>query len=56
MAGRGTDIKLPQEVKDAGGLHVIILDTLDTVTNVSSMGGQAPIDPEAGHRQFIGRT
>ena len=30
MAGRGTDIKLPQDVKDAGGLHVIILDALDT--------------------------
>ena len=30
MAGRGTDIKLPQAVKDAGGLHVIILDALET--------------------------
>ncbi|CUX79335.1 MAG: SecA DEAD-like domain protein [Roseibaca calidilacus] len=30
MAGRGTDIKLPPEVKAAGGLHVIILDALES--------------------------
>ncbi len=30
MAGRGTDIKLDAEVKRAGGLHVIILDALET--------------------------
>lgn len=29
MAGRGTDIKISQEVKDTGGLHVIIAETND---------------------------
>ena len=41
MAGRGTDIKLPQEVKDAGGLHVIILDTLDTSRLERQLYGRA---------------
>ncbi|MGO4913901.1 preprotein translocase subunit SecA [Pseudogemmobacter sp. W21_MBD1_M6] len=30
MAGRGTDIKLSHSVRGAGGLHVIILDALET--------------------------
>lgn len=30
MAGRGTDIKLHADVRSAGGLHVIILDALET--------------------------
>ncbi|SOB89516.1 preprotein translocase subunit SecA [Rhodobacter sp. JA431] len=41
MAGRGTDIKLPQGVKDAGGLHVIILDTLDTSRLERQLFGRA---------------
>lgn len=41
MAGRGTDIKLPQHVKDAGGLHVIILDTLDTSRLERQLFGRA---------------
>ena len=41
MAGRGTDIKLPQDVKDAGGLHVIILDTLDTSRLERQLYGRA---------------
>lgn len=30
MAGRGTDIKLSADVRAAGGLHVLILDALET--------------------------
>ncbi|WP_175610419.1 preprotein translocase subunit SecA [Rhodobacter aestuarii] len=41
MAGRGTDIKLPQGVKDAGGLHVIILDALDTSRLERQLFGRA---------------
>ena len=41
MAGRGTDIKLPQDVKDAGGLHVIILDALDTSRLERQLYGRA---------------
>ena len=41
MAGRGTDIKLLQDVKDAGGLHVIILDTLDTSRLERQLYGRA---------------
>lgn len=41
MAGRGTDIKLPKSVKDAGGLHVIILDTLDTSRLERQLYGRA---------------
>lgn len=41
MAGRGTDIKLSQKVKDAGGLHVIILDTLDTSRLERQLYGRA---------------
>ena len=41
MAGRGTDIKLQNEVKDAGGLHVIILDTLETSRLERQLYGRA---------------
>lgn len=41
MAGRGTDIKLQKKVKDAGGLHVIILDTLETSRLERQLYGRA---------------
>ena len=41
MAGRGTDIKLQNQVKDAGGLHVIILDTLETSRLERQLYGRA---------------
>lgn len=41
MAGRGTDIKLAPAVKSAGGLHVIILDTLDTSRLERQLYGRA---------------
>ena len=41
MAGRGTDIKLSPEVKKAGGLHVIILDTLETSRLERQLFGRA---------------
>lgn len=41
MAGRGTDIKLKPEVKQAGGLHVIIVDTLETSRLERQLFGRA---------------
>ena len=41
MAGRGTDIKLPAEVKAAGGLHVIILDALESSRLERQLFGRA---------------
>ena len=41
MAGRGTDIKLSPSVKAQGGLHVIILDTLDTSRLERQLYGRA---------------
>ena len=41
MAGRGTDIKLAPDVKKAGGLHVIILDTLETSRLERQLFGRA---------------
>ena len=41
MAGRGTDIKLAPEVKVAGGLHVIILDSLESSRLERQLFGRA---------------
>lgn len=41
MAGRGTDIKLPPEVKAAGGLHVIVLDALESSRLERQLFGRA---------------
>lgn len=41
MAGRGTDIKLPEDVKAVGGLHVIILDALESSRIERQLFGRA---------------
>jgi len=53
MAGRGTDIKLPQDVKDAGGLHVIILDTLDTSRLERQLYGRAGRQGDPGSYDIV---
>lgn len=41
MAGRGTDIKLTAQTRTAGGLHVIILDALETSRLERQLFGRA---------------
>ncbi len=41
MAGRGTDIKLSSDCRDAGGLHVIILDCLESARLDRQLFGRA---------------
>lgn len=53
MAGRGTDIKLPQDVKDAGGLHIIILDTLDTSRLERQLYGRAGRQGDPGSYDIV---
>jgi preprotein translocase subunit SecA len=48
MAGRGTDIKLSDQVRVAGGLHVIILDALETDRLDRQLYGRAGRQGDAG--------
>jgi preprotein translocase subunit SecA len=41
MAGRGTDIKLTPRTREAGGLHVVILDALETSRLERQLFGRA---------------
>ena len=53
MAGRGTDIKLSDNVKAAGGLHVIVLDTLDTSRLERQLFGRAGRQGDPGSYDIV---
>jgi preprotein translocase subunit SecA len=53
MAGRGTDIKLSDQVKAAGGLHVIILDALETDRLDRQLHGRAGRQGDAGSYDIV---
>ena len=53
MAGRGTDIKLPQEVKDAGGLAIIGTERHDARRIDRQLRGRAGRQGDPGSSQFF---
>ena len=53
MAGRGTDIKLSAEVKAAGGLHVVILDALDSDRLDRQLYGRAGRQGDPGSYDIV---
>src|SRR5690625_7807326 len=52
MAGRGTDIKLSQEVKDAGGLAIIGTERHDSRRVDRQLRGRSGRQGDAGRSQF----
>lgn len=48
MAGRGTDIKLAKEVKEAGGLHVILSELHDSIRSDQQMYGRCARQGDPG--------
>lgn len=53
MAGRGTDIKLPQEVKDAGGLAIIGTERHESRRVDRQLRGRAGRQGDPGSSQFF---
>lgn len=54
MAGRGTDIKLAPEVREAGGLHVIMSELLDSSRADHQLIGRCARQGDPGsYRQFL---
>lgn len=53
MAGRGTDIKLSDQAKAAGGLHVIILDALETNRLDRQLYGRAGRQGDVGSYDIV---
>lgn len=54
MAGRGTDIKLSEEVRQLGGLHVIMTELHDSPRMDSQLFGRCARQGDPGtHRQFL---
>ena len=53
MAGRGTDIKLPQEVKDAGGLAIVGTERHESRRVDRQLRGRAGRQGDPGSSQFF---
>jgi len=53
MAGRGTDIKLAQEARDAGGLHVIICELQDASRIDRQLEGRCARQGDPGSVEYI---
>ncbi|QPH54215.1 hypothetical protein [Pontivivens ytuae] len=53
MAGRGTDIKLSKAVKDAGGLHVVIADALESDRLDRQLYGRAGRQGDPGSYDIV---
>ncbi len=57
MAGRGTDIKLAPEVREAGGLHVIMSELHDSSRADQQLIGRCARQGDPGsYRQFLSAT
>ncbi|MES9872451.1 MAG: hypothetical protein ABW162_10805 [Candidatus Sedimenticola sp. PURPLELP] len=53
MAGRGTDIKLAEEVKEAGGLHVILSERFDAARVDRQLAGRCARQGDPGSFEAI---
>ena len=54
MAGRGTDIKIPDEIKDLGGLHVICTEMHDSARIDRQLIGRCGRQGDPGtYRQYL---
>ena len=53
MAGRGTDIKIPAEALEAGGLHVIGISPNDSKRTDRQLVGRAARQGQPGSAQFF---